>query len=151
MMSASASSCAGQLVPRVPEQADGQAAATSDSVAGAGSVDKTPVKRANCAMECGARLPISEMYKSNSRAMPLCHPCFNAKRALHTVANKSPAAKEALAKMQECDPEAWKARVRSCRILDSGVTREGVSTAVARRQELQQHSLSTALVMMFVS
>ena len=95
------------------------------------------VTKANCAMDCGQRLPLSQMYRSNARALPYCLPCQNAKRTLIAMANKTPGCKEAMVRLQTDDPDGWKARVRSCRIVDPSAIAsgaEGVCSIAARRQ-----------------
>ena len=106
-----------------------------------GGVEGERVPKATCSMECGLRLPLAQMYRSNARALPVCLPCQNAKRTLITLANKTPGCKEALLKLQADDPEGWKARVRSCRIVDPSAIAggsDGVTTLAARRAVLHE-------------
>ena len=58
------------------------------------------------------------MFKTNARAAPVCHACYNARRAIIGAVSKNPEAKRILLDMQANDPELWKAKVRSCRIID---------------------------------
>ena len=114
---------------------EGQFAETTSQASGGGE----RVAKANCSMECGLRLPVAEMYRSNARALPVCLPCQNAKRTLIAMANKTPACKEALNKLQAEDPDGWKARVRACRIVDPSAIAAGadcVAALAARRQVL---------------
>ena len=73
----------------------------------------------------------------------MCHPCYNAMRAIKTMANKTESGKAALARLQEQDPEGWKAKVRGCRIVEA-VGETGVASQTARRTAI--HEMLTVLV-----
>ena len=112
-----------------------------DKSAGSQGIEGERVPKASCAMDCGLRLPLSQMYRSNARALPICLPCQNAKRTIISLANKTPVCKDALHKLQVDDPEGWKARVRSCRIVDPSAISggaDGVTTLAARRAVLHE-------------
>ena len=94
---------------------------------------------AQCCYDCGPPRPVSEMMKTNARALPVCHPCYNARRAIVSAVSKDPAAKQALADMQSKDPELWKAKVRSCRIIDiNSPGHEGQGCITNARQRAKQ-------------
>ena len=77
------------------------------------------------------------MFKSNARAVPWCHPCWNAQKALKTLAKGDPSAKLALQRLQEQDYELYKAKIRACRIIDPAAAASGESgvTSVTSRRE----------------
>ena len=80
----------------------------------------------------------------------MCRPCYNAKRALHNVASKDAASKRNLQLLQEQDPEAYKGKVRSCRIIDPSVDEPGAPGVLdrsSRTTHLHQlmHSLTQTL------
>ena len=56
-----------------------------------------------CQFDCGPPRPLSEMYRANWKALPMCRPCYNAKRALVSAAAKDPQARLALNKLQSQD------------------------------------------------
>ena len=127
---------AGQLVSDVAAQ-DGRSASSSGQQNEGGQAPKL----ASCAFECGPKRPLTELFRSNPRAAPMCFPCYNAKRALTTAANKNPEMKAALARLQAEDPELWKAKVRGCRIVDptpGSSGGQGVTNAGQRRAEIHQ-------------
>ena len=81
--------------------ADGANAVSSDAMG----------TMAQCSYDCGPPRPLIEMIKTNVRALPICHPCYNSRRAILSAAQKDPVAKEALTRLQQDDPELWKAKV----------------------------------------
>ena len=100
--------------------------------------------KARCQFECGPPMPLKDMIRSNPRAAPMCHPCYNAQRALKAAVAKNSSHKAALAKMCIEDPEMWKAKVRGCRIIDPSAGGQcGVASGAARRAEI--HKFVTTL------
>ena len=101
--------------------------------------DRTPTGTAQemgrCSFECGPPRPVAQLFRSNPRAAPRCHPCNNAAKVLSSVASKNPDDKLALETMRKQDPEMWKAKVRACRIIDPTVSGQqpGVLNAAARK------------------
>ena len=66
----------------------------------------------------------------------MCHPCYNAQRALRAVVKGDKAQTKLLDQMSVQSPEIWKARVRACRIIDLSLDEPGVAgvgSASARR------------------
>ena len=109
-------------------------------------VRDTPKIKARCMFECGPSRPLEELFRSNPRASPMCHPCYNAMRALKAVASKTEGQKAAWLGLQEKDPEQWKARVRACRISDlteSAFGAPGLATVGQRRSLI--HTTLTSL------
>ena len=109
------------------------------------------VKWARCMYDCGPPRPLTELFRSNPRANPQCHPCHNAARAIKAMASKSEGAKAALAKLQSEDPELWKAKVRGCRIVDFGASgsagQPGVANVSLRRQQISNFLVSLTQVL----
>ena len=102
--------------------------------ASAGSVvpqDTLVEAKAACSFDCGTCLPISQLFRSNARAAPACHPCNNARKAILYAASKDPEQKAALASLQRNDPTLYKSKVRGCRLVDSG--EQGVASVLDRR------------------
>ena len=90
----------------------------ADLAAVALEVEEVPV--ANCDFNCGVVKPVAELFKTNSRASPVCHPCHAARRAVLAAAVDK-RSKQAIADLQKNDPEGWKAKVRLVRVdPDSG-------------------------------
>ena len=121
----------GQLIqPHVPDQ--DPPAPLDDDISG----PVTSIAMASCRYECGPPLPIGQLYCANSRARPVCRPCFNASRAIHSQA-KSPQERSALRQFQCLQPALWRSAVRRCRIISarSSTTSSefGVSTHGERR------------------
>ena len=137
MASASADQSCGQLVGVGPVSASvvGQGPAVGDAANLASLIPSEP--KVECSIGCGTRLPVSEMFRSNARAAPECHPCRNAKKAMTNAASKDPVQKEALAKLRKEDPELFHAKIRNCRIEDSS------AASKAKRRSACQTLLTT--------
>ena len=61
--------------------------------------------RARCPMDCGPPRPVVNMHTSSPRAMPWCHPCWNAQKALKMLTKNDEAAKQALQRLHDEDIE----------------------------------------------
>ena len=75
----------------------------------------TPV--AQCKYQCGPPLPLTDLRRSNKKAAWECRACFNAARAIETLARKDQVLKEAHEKLKRDDEAAWHAKVRATRIM----------------------------------
>ena len=76
------------------------------------------------------------MFRSNSRARPVCHPCHAAKRAIAAAVSNNAAAKASLKQLMAEDPDGYRAKVRACRVepgaasVDYAQRRATISTSV---------------------
>ena len=91
---------------------------------------------ASCEFQCGTVRAVSELFRTNSRARPVCYPCHAAKRAIAAAVSNNPAAKAALKQLMAEDPDGYRAKVRACRVepgaasVDYAQRRAAISSSV---------------------
>jgi hypothetical protein len=131
---AASSSYEGQLdLQLVPASAPAAASAVSAGDLGALVSFPLPATRREvaCGMGCGVTGPPEAMYQANSNAAFYCHPCRNAKRAIEAAA-RAGGQKEALDRLKVEDPEAFRDKIRACRMAMSD-SEPGCFTSIGRK------------------
>ena len=113
----------------------GQAAPATPGMAA--SLAMQWVGRAKCWFDCGQAGNLADLVNIGNRRSPrmVCHACNNARKAIETQVRKDKANRDLLNELKRTNPETWKRKVRSCRILASSQDDDGQPDNLASRRK----------------